>query len=70
MGLSKTEKRLILKKKGKFLKNFTKLKKKEQISRLKTCSDDEIHTICECFYNLLVGSLQLDSKRKRRIKNI
>ena len=67
MGITKEEKSL-LRRKRKFLKNFTNLKKKEQISKIRTCSNFDIHTICECFYNLLAGRLSLDSKSKRKIR--
>ena len=70
MGLSKTEKKILLKKKRRFLCNFSKLNRKEQLSKLKTLSNEEIHTICECFYNLLEGTLPLDGKRKRKIKKM
>ena len=69
MVLSKSEKSL-LRRKRKFLKNFAKLRKKDQISRLKTCSNEDIHTICECFYNLLSGSFNLDNKTKRKVKKV
>ena len=66
----KTKEKSLLRKKRKFLKNFMNLKKKEQISKIRTCSNFDIHTICECFYNLLAGRLCLDSKSKQKIKKL
>ena len=70
MGLSRNEKRILLKRKRKFLKHFSTLKKKDQIKRLNTCSDEEIHTICEAYFNLLKGTLPLDIRQKKKIRKI
>ena len=53
-----------LKKKVDFLEKFHKLNKKDKLSCIKTCSNNDIHTICECYYNLVNGELKIKNKSK------
>ena len=57
-----------LKKKVDFLEKFRKLNKKDKLSVVKTCSNDDIHTICECYYNLVNGGLKIKNKSKVKSK--
>lgn len=54
--------------KADFLQRLSRLKRKEKFVALKSCSNDEVHTICECFYNLLNNGIKLDSKGKTKVK--
>ena len=53
-----------LKKKVDFLEKFRKLNKKDKLSCIKTCSNNDIHTICECYYNLVNGGLKIKTRAK------
>lgn len=51
-----------------FLKSFSKLKPKQKLSYMKKCPDEGIHTICECYYNLLRGNIKIDPKKKNSLR--
>ena len=57
-----------LKKKVDFLEEFRKLNKKDKLSCIKTCSNNDIHTICECYYNLVKGGLKIKNSNKVKSK--
>ena len=57
-----------LKNKVDFLRKFSKLKSKDKLSVVNTCSNDDIHTICECYYNLLKGGLKIKNTNKVKSK--
>ena len=52
------------------LQKLSKLKRKEKYMFVQSCSDEDIHIICSCFYSLLKGAIPLDRYKKYRIKKI
>ena len=51
-----------------FLKRFKNLKLKNKFSTVKSCNNYDIHTLCECVYNILHNGLKLNSFHKTKIK--
>jgi len=58
----------LIKQKYDFLKDLTKLSKKERDIYIKKCSCDFLHVICEAVHNIVRGSCK--NKKSRRKSNL
>lgn len=59
-----------LEKKMCFLRDVSRLKKRDRVRYLESCNEKNIHIICECLFNILKGNCGKKNIKSTEFKNI